>query len=382
MVRIIICSGTGGSGVTTLAAATASASALRGLNTLAYGLHPGLGAAFDVELDGSPVKAGDKVSVIEGHHRRESHDEFRDFMAMMLEWRGMEVELADDLAALPGMNHVGRLLELESHIDSGEYDAVVVDAAPLAQFLDLPPALDASARWLARLFAPRQANVFEPFLRVFAGEYASTGDEILERGQRLLGRLAALRDLFTNPEVTSVRLVFAAESGTPRMARQAATCLGLFSHNVDAVVVNRLLGDEVTDPFFKPAKGVQTAALQELREAVHPLPVFAIELEREPLTGVKKLGVLGEKLYTGTDSVGVLNPAPDRAFSRNGASYEMLVPLPMVDRDELELEETDEGVAVHLDGRRCLLSLPEDARYYDRASWSLEKGVLKVVFER
>src|SRR3990172_412931 len=144
MVRIILVSGTGGGGVTALAAATAVAAAARGRRTLAYGLNPGLRLTLDAEFASKPVNISDGLWAIEGHQRRDSTDEIREWIMMLLDWRGMEVELAEDLEALPGMNHVGRLLELESFVDSGDYDAVVVDAAPLTQFLDLPPALDAS----------------------------------------------------------------------------------------------------------------------------------------------------------------------------------------------------------------------------------------------
>jgi len=382
MVRIILVSGTGGSGVTTLAAATAVAAAARGRRTLAYGLNAGLRVALDAEFASKPVKVSDSLWAIEGHQRRDSTDEFRDWITMLLDWRGMEVELADDLAALPGMNHVGRLLELESFVDFGDYDVVVVDAAPLTQFLDLPPALDASARWLARLFAPRQANVFEPFLRVFAGDYASAGEDILERGRELLGRLARLRDLFADPEVTSVRLAFRPDRETQRLARHAATVLALFSWPVDAVVLNSVLPEGAGDPFFAPARKRQTESLTAVRSALAPLPVFTMDLRPEPANGVEVLAELAGTTYAGLDPLAVLHRSAPMSFSRNGVRHVMTVPLPLAEADELDLEETDEGVAVHVDGSRCMLSLPEDARHYDRASWSLEGGVLKVIFDR
>src|SRR5207237_5275321 len=144
------------------------------------------------------------------------------------------------------------LLELEALAASGDYYAITVDAGPLAQFLDLPAALDAAARWLDRLFAPRQATVFDPFVRVFAGDYAAAGEDVLDRGRDLLGRLARLRDLLTDPDTTSVRLVLPSGATAPALARDAVTALSLFSWPVDALVVNRLLPEEVRDPFFAP----------------------------------------------------------------------------------------------------------------------------------
>ncbi len=379
--RIIIFSGTGGSGVTTLAAATAVAAARGRAQTLIYGLNPGAGQALDTVAGAEAARVSDGLWMIEGQ-RSSAPDEFRDWLEMLLDWRGMDVELADDLAALPGMNHVGRLLELESYIDSGDYDAVILDAAPLAQFLDLPPALDSSARWLERLFAPRQANVFEPFLRVFAGDYASAGEDVLERGRGLLGRLAALRARIEDTTVTTVRLVLAPSMGAAATARHAVTALGLFSCPVDAVVVNQVLPEEVTDPFFEPLIVGQRTAVNELRGAVSPIPVLEMPLHPHHVPGDGTLAGVAEAVYGETEPLSILHSAGEKKFTRNGGEYVMIVPLPLAVKEELDLEETDSGVAVHLDGRRCVIALPEGARNYDRASWSLEDGMLKVVFER
>ncbi len=379
--RIIIFSGSGGAGVTTLAAATAVAAAGQGSRTLAYGLNPGLTHALEIEGGPKPVAAGANLWLMEGH-RSDSPDEFRDWLEMLLTWRNMEVELADDLAALPGMNHVGRLLEMESYVDSGDYDVVVLDAAPLVQFLDLPPALDASARWLERLFAQRQSNVFEPFLRVFAGEYASAGEEVLEKGRALLGRLAALRRLLEDTSVCSVRLVLDPAPGVANVARHAVTALGLFSCPVDAIVVNRVLPETVTDPFFHPLMESQRRYVGELSAALKPLPLLTTHLQPEHIAGVDALGSLAKAVYGPGNPLDVLHNHGERSVSRNGQDYVMSVPLPLAVNEELDLEEMDAGVAVHLDGRRCVIPLPEDARHYDKASWSLEDGILTVVFQR
>jgi arsenite-transporting ATPase len=379
--RIIIFSGSGGAGVTTMAAATAVAAAERGVRTLAYGLNPGLAVSLGVEGSAKPVQVTPNLSIMEGH-RSDSPDEFRDWLEMLLTWRNMDVELADDLAALPGMNHVGRLLEMESYVDSGDYDAVILDAAPLAQFLDLPPALDASARWLERLFTQRQSNVFEPFLRVFAGEYASAGEDVLEKGRSLLGRLAALRKMLEDVSISSVRLVMTPAPGVVDSTRHAITALGLFSCPVDAVVVNQVLPESVTDDYFAPLKESQQRSIAQLSQDVKEVPLLSTHLQALHVSGVDALSGIADAVYDGRDPLAVLHSYGERSVSRNGSDYVMKVPLPLAVKDELDLEETDSGVAVHVDGRRCVIPLPEDARYYDKASWSLEDGVLTVVFER
>ena len=273
--RIMVFTGKGGAGVSTLSAATAVATANSGRKTLAFGLNPGLDAAFEVELTAEPRNIAPNLDALEGRQRYDEPDEFRDWMEDLLDWRGMEVGLAEDLAALPGMNHVGRLLDLEHQAETGGFDVIVVDGASLGQFLDLPPALDSAARWLERLFAPRQSTVFEPFLRVFAGDYADKGEGILESGRELLGRLAGLRDMLNDPEVSSVRIVLEADGSALPAAKEAIAALSLFSHSVDAVVLNRLLPGVVSDPFFDEMKRAQEGALSGVGEAIQPMPLLA-----------------------------------------------------------------------------------------------------------
>src|SRR3989304_1649930 len=104
MVRSTLVAGTGGSGVTTLAAATAVAAAARGRRTLAYGLNAGLRVALDAEFASKPVKVSDSLWAIEGHQRR--------FQIVHMQRSIPELDCLakssegswSQMAALPGMN--------------------------------------------------------------------------------------------------------------------------------------------------------------------------------------------------------------------------------------------------------------------------------------
>ncbi|MFQ5472395.1 MAG: ArsA family ATPase [Dehalococcoidia bacterium] len=237
--RVIIFTGSGGSGVSTVAAATATQLAHEGVRTLAFSLYRGLADVFEAPPVEGPQEVGADLQVMESRRYRDDADELRDWLEDVLDLRGMDPVLGEDLASLPGLNHVGRLLELEERVASGDYDAVVVDAPPVLQFLELPPALEAAARWQERLFAPREQTIFEPFLRAFAGDYASTADDVMERGQVLLERLTDLRGLLTDPQTCSVRFVTAAMHNAPDRLRETITALHLFSYASDAVVRTR-----------------------------------------------------------------------------------------------------------------------------------------------
>ena len=379
--RVIIFSGKGGSGVSTLAAATGTAIARGGLRTLVFGLTPGLGEAFGAALPAAPHAVGERLEALEAHSGSAGSDEFREWLEDLLDWRGMDVELAEDLASLPGLSHVGHLLELERSTQGG-YDAIVVDAASLSEFLDLPAALDSAARWLDRLFAPRQQNVFEPFLRVFAADYANAGEDVFERGRELLTRLASLRKLLTDPEVCSVRVVLPATAGANVTARDAIAALSLYSFATDAAVLSRLLPDAVTDPFFAPLRGEQAKARKQLATDLAPLPVLqSLATDKAP-TGADALAAVAAALYGKRDPAAVLHEAPSHSFEEADDGYVLTLALPFARKEDLRLEQSQDGIAVHLNGRRCILSLPEAVRYQDAASWSFDGRELTVTFAR
>jgi len=378
--RIILFTGRGGSGVSTMSAATAVALAMGGRRTLAFGLGSGLGEALGFQLTHEPRDVGPNLAALETRHGDDEPDEFRDWLGDLLDWRGVEPELADDLAALPGANQIGRMLNLAGQVEDSGYEAIVVDGLPLELFLDLPPSLDAAARWLERLFEPRQSNVFEPFVRMFAADYAEAGEEMLESGRELLGRLADLRELLTDPDITSVRVVLRPAATAAADARISLTALSLFSYACDAFVVNQVLPDEVQDPFFEEMRSDQARALDGAQAAAGELPVLTGTRAKRAPVGVEALGPLAAALYRDRSAADVLHRAASHSFSRRDGAYVMSLTLPFAEKKDLAVEQLDDGVAVHLNGRRAVLMLPPEVESREASSWSFEPPELKINF--
>ena len=378
--RIILFTGRGGSGVSTIAAATSVALANAGQRTLAFGLGSGLSDALSLALTPEPREVAPNLSALETRHGDDEPDEFRNWLEDLLDWRGVEPELADDLAALPGAKQIGRMLNLAGQLEDGGFDVVVVDGLPLEQFLDLLPSLDAAARWLERLFAPRQSNVFEPFVRMFAADYAEAGEEMLASGRELLGRLADLRELLTDPDITSVRVVLRPDATAPADTRESITALSLFSYACDAFVVNQVLPDEVRDPFFEEMRSDQERALDGAQAAAGELPVMTDTLAKTAPAGLEALGPLAEALYRDRTPADVLHHPATHSFTGRDGAYVMSLTLPFAEKKDLAVEQLDDGVAVHLNGRRAVLMLPPEVESREASSWSFEPPELKINF--
>ncbi len=377
--RIILFTGKGGSGVSTLAAGTAVAAARAGRPTLAFGLGPGLAAALGSSLTGEPQAVAANLWAAEGRLRPNDPDPFRDWLRELLDWRSMDVALADDMAALPGLGSVGRLLDVEAHAGEGEFDLIVLDCPPLAYCIDLLAALDAAARWLDRLFPVRQPTVFEPFLRALAN-YGPSADDVYEHGRDLLLRLARLRDLLAGPDAASLRIVLTADKPALPEVQQAVAALGLFAYPIDAAVVNRLLPPEVSDPFFDAARAAQQDALPYVTDSLAPMPVLTAALRSPAPSGLDALCGLADSLYGGGDPAAVLYRGPAHAFSQQDGRHVLSLALPFARREELSLEQAGDALVVQMGERRRTIRLPQEVRYLNALSSSFDESTLKVTF--
>lgn len=379
--RIIAFTGKGGSGVTTVAAATAVAAAEAGRRTLALGLAPGLADALGVALTAEPAALTDRLSALEvSPARADAPDDFRDWLRDLLAWRDMEETLADDLAALPGLADLSRFLALQERAAGGQFDLIVVDCPPLGVTLDLLASLDAVARWLDRLFPPRQPTVFEPFLRAISA-YTPTGDEVYEGGRGLLLRLAGLRDLLSDPEVSSLRIVLSADGEALPEIHGALASLALFGHAADAVVLSRLLPPEVSDPFFESWRHRQREAVRSLSESLAPIPVLTAPLQGSPPAGLAGLADLARALYPETDPVAVLHRPPSAGgLSQRDGRYLFSLDIPFARRDELAVEHVGKELVVHLGHRRRTIALAPELHALEPLSSTFDGATLVVTF--
>lgn len=377
--RIIVFTGRGGAGVSSLAAATATAIAGGGSRTLAFGVGPGLAAAFDAPLHHRPKPlAADLWAAEAVPDRHDDPGPFLTWMRDLFAWRDMDEALADDVAALPGLVDLARLLALEEHIGGRDFDAVVVDCPALRHALDLLTALDAAVRSLDRMFPPRQPTVLDPFLRALGG-YSTGGDEVYEAGRDLLLRLANLHHALAEIESASVRLVLAPDGRSLEEAQGAIAALSLFAYPADAAFCNRLLPEDA-GPWFEGRRCDQQAALSHIGESLAPLPVLPVPLQPRDVSGLRGLATLARLAYRKADPGAVLHKAPAPAFASVDGDYVLSLALPFVQREDLAIERMDDALIVHLRERTRTFDLPSEVRGLDGVSSAFDGDTLRVTF--
>jgi arsenite-transporting ATPase len=206
------------------------------------------------------------------------------------------------------------------------------------------------------------------------------GDEVFAAAQRFYDQLDGVRELLTDPQRTSIRLVVNPERIVIAEARRTHTYLSLFGYRVDAVVANRLLPDEVVDPWFKAWREAHAEHLTAIVDGFAPVPVLRAELAPEEPVGVERLRAFAEALYGDVAPESRLHDAEPFRVDAEGDELVLRLPLPGADRDELDLAQRDDELLVRLGPYRRALLLPDSLRRRTVTAATLEDDVLTVRF--
>lgn len=384
--RVLLITGKGGVGKTTVAAATALRAADLGHRTLVMSTDPAhsLSDAFDVPLGDDPTPVTERLQgqQIDAQRRLESHwGTVRDYLADLFDWGGASGIAAEELVVFPGMDELFALAEVQDHVASGRYDVIVVDCAPTAETLRLLSLPDALGWYMEKLFPleRRVARVVRPVLsRVIS--MPIPGDDVFKAGEGFYARIEGVRRVLVDPEITSARLVMNLEKMVVAEARRTYTYLGLFGYAVDAAIVNRIIPEAVTDPYFKRWRELQAEHLETVEEAFADLSLLRLRLFDEEMVGVAKLRMLAEELYADLDPTDRLaTSAPFRVFEE-GDDVVLALFLPFAEKGEVDVMRRADEVYITVGPYRRSLVLPDSLRRREVVGAKLMEGELWVRF--
>jgi arsenite/tail-anchored protein-transporting ATPase len=384
-VRTILYTGKGGVGKTSVAAATALKAASHGQKVLVMSTDPAhsLSDAFDVEVGSDPREMASGLWAQEMDYTallEENWAEIRDYMRTLFEWQGADALAAEELAMLPGMDELFGLLMVRRHHRGGFYDALIVDAAPTGETLKLLSLPDQISWYVEKIFPiQRQAAKFvRPLARRARSLPPLPEDNVFAAGQRFYEAIVGVGEIMTDRENASVRLVANAEKMVIAEARRAYTYLNLYDYGVDAVVVNRLLPDEVSDPYFARWRDAQARHLETIESSFSPIPILKARLFDREMYGIEALSALAEDVFDGMDPLALLFRGATHEIVRNGGGYDVMLNLPLVEKKSVDLSKRGAELFVRVGGYKRNILLPDSMARFHAAGASIEKGRLTV----
>lgn len=380
--RIILYVGKGGVGKTTISAATAVRLSQEGQRTLVVSTDTAhsLADALDRPLKSSPLQVAEnlwaqEINVLD--EVRNNWTKLEGYFAAILKKQGATEVVAEELALLPGMDEIISLLQIWKHASSGDYDSVVIDAAPTGETVRLL-SMPEMFKWYADRVGSwhdRTLKLAKPFIKPLMPK-----SNIFDAIPGLALQVEEMRRVFINPAVSSYRIVLNPEKMVVKEAQRAATYLSLFNYPIDAIISNRIFPESSPDPFFNAMCQQQ----QEYRDLVYrsfaPLPIFEVPMQPGGVAGVESLGTLGQQIYKQQSPGEILFKGAVQEIVKVNGEYILRMPLPNVEVDKVNMTKKGDELIVEIGNFKRDMMLPHSLAQRSAKGARFKDGVLQVHF--
>ncbi len=388
--RVILMTGKGGVGKTSVAAATGLRCAELGYKTLVLSTDPAhsLADSFDLELGHDPRLVRphlwgaelDALMELEGNWGA-----VKRYITQVLQARGLDGVQAEELAILPGMDEIFGLVRMKRHYDEGTYDVLIIDSAPTGTALRLLSLPEVGGWYMRRFYKPLQGMsmalrpLVEPLFRPIAG-FSLPDKEVMDAPYEFYEQIEALEKVLTDNTQTSVRLVTNPEKMVIKESLRAHAYLSLYNVSTDLIIANRIIPDKVTDPFFARWKENQQVYKQEIYDNFHPLPVKEVPLYSEEMCGLPALERLKETLFAGEDPTKVYYQENTIRVVQQENNYSLELYLPGIPKEQIQLNKTGDELNIRIGNHRRNLVLPQALAALKPSGAKMEDDYLKISF--
>ena len=388
--RVILMTGKGGVGKTSVAAATGLRSAELGYKTLVLSTDPAhsLADSFDIEMGHDPRKVRENLWGAELDALMELEGNWgavKRYITQVLQARGLDGVQAEELAILPGMDEIFSLVRMKRHYDENDYDVLIIDSAPTGTALRLLSLPEVGGWYMRRFYKPLQnvsaalRPLVEPLFRPVAG-FSLPDKEVMEAPYEFYEQIEALERVLTDNMQTTVRLVTNPEKMVIKESLRAHAYLSLYNVSTDLVVANRIIPDSVSDPFFQRWKENQQTYKQEIYDNFHPLPVKEVPLYSEEMCGLSALERLKETLYQEEDPTQVYYKENTIRVSQEAGNYHLELYLPGIPKEQIQLNKTGDELNIRIGNHRRNLVLPQALAALKPSGAKMEEDYLKIRF--
>jgi arsenite-transporting ATPase len=392
MTRILMVAGKGGVGKTTVSTATALAAAKKGHRTLvlSFDLAHSLRDSFDLGDDlivpgGEPVTVRERLDLQEIDVQQEMLRDWKElyqYSASLMMGGGLDKVTAEEVAIVPGMEDIVALIRLNEYLAQNKYDVIVLDSPPTGEALRFV-SITATLEWYARKrlkVDQRISKVVRPLTRLHGSLAAFLPDDTyFDALHRLFERLEGVEDKLKDPTVTSLILVASPDKMVVRETQRAFMYFSMYGMTVGAVVVNRVLPDNVA--YFHEWAQSQSTFLQFVRDYFAPIPVNPVPLMPKEVVGLQRLEEFAGVLYGAQDPVALESRGPAYGFSkRDDGRYQLQIKMPFAMKDKIEMTRSREDLVIRIGTFKRNILLPRAIAALPTAGARMEGDKLVVEF--
>jgi arsenite-transporting ATPase len=384
--RIILYSGKGGVGKTSLSAATAVRAAALGHRTLVVSTDAAhsLADALQLPIGNTPTRIAPRLDALEidVNHELETHwGVIQDFLTRFMTFQGVGEAVAEEMAILPGMEELFSLVEVKAHAESGKYDVIVIDTAPTGETIRMLGVPQVADFYFRRIF-PIHRTVLKsvrPVARRIT-DMPMPSDDVMSAVKRFYDELEGMGPLLQDPRQSSIRIVLNPERMVINESQRLYTYLGLFGFPVDAVVANRVLPPEARSAYFDKWMDIQAGHLAQARRDFDPLPFFEARLFDREMVGLKLLAEFAADVFGTEDPTRVFFRERPLEVRKEKGGYAMYIRLPFAEKEKIQVWAQGDELVVQVDNQRRHVVLPRTLASRRLLGAAFEEQRLRVRF--
>lgn len=383
--RILLYTGKGGVGKTSISAATAIKLAGEGRKVMIMSTDQAhsLGDSLGIPLSGAPQRVAPNLDALEidvVEENEKAWGNFKGFFKDLLTSRASGGLEAEELLVFPGLEELFALFKILEIYEKNLYDVLIVDCAPTGETLSLLKFPEMFGDMIKKVLPMKRkaTKIARPIVQTFT-KIPMPKDEVFDDFERLLDNLDRLQTLMLNKEIVSIRIVTTPEKIVIKETKRNFTCLHLYDYNVDGIIVNKVYPDEALAGYFNKWVRLQQDGLNELKESFRDIPIFQLELQKHELKTIPVLQTIGD-LYGSCDPLDVLARQKIFTVTADGDSYKMEISLPFADKTEMDLGQKNGEIQITIRNEKRCFSLPDYLKGREINSARMEQGKLVIQF--
>jgi len=384
--RIVLYSGKGGVGKTSLSAATAIRAAKLGRRTLVVSTDSAhsLADALDRKVGAEPTRIVEGLDAVEIDVNQElaSHwGTIHEYLTRFMTFRGIDETVAEEIAILPGMEELFSLVRVKAWAESRMWDFVVIDCAPTGDTVRMLAVPEVLGFYFSRIL-PLQRTVVRTVRPVAQRmtDMPIPSDDVFGAVKRVYDEMVGMGPLLQDPRRSSIRIVLNPERMVINESQRLYTYLSLFGFTVDAVIANRVLPEEARSAYFDRWFDIQAGHLAAARADFDPLPFFEAPLFDREMVGTEMLDEFGRRVFGKSDPSAVLHREKPVEVKKEGRAYALYLKLPFAEKDRIQVFARGDELVVQVDNQRRTIVLPRTlaGRAVESAGFSEQR--LRVAF--
>lgn len=388
MNRIMIFTGKGGVGKTSIAAAHAIKSSKSGKKTLIVStdMAHNLEDLFDVKLGKEPKKIDENLDVYEIDPEFVLENDYPDFIDSINKMMNTNVsseKSIEDFGMIPGFEELFSLLKIIEIYKSNKYERIIVDCAPTGETLSLLKIPELLSWYMEKLFPLGKAamRVLHPISKKFM-KIELPDKEAMNDIQKLYIKLLELQEVLKDRKVTSIKIVCIPEKMVVLETKRNYMYMNLYDFNVDGLYINRILPKDINNAFFDEWIDLQDKYIKELEDVMKNVPIYYVPWYDEELNKTSSIDRICNDVLT-DDSIFETKEINNReVFEKNEKGYALLLNIPFASKDEINLYQSASDLIIKLGNYKRNIPLPNVLREYNVTSAKLEDNVLRIQFEK